>query len=74
MKLIKIIIGSGFLTVILTGSYLKSISVEHSNNDSISTIKEVKSMEEDTLTLNQTSMYITIVDAMIKLRTDVKLR
>ena len=57
MKLIKIIIGSGFLTVILTGSYLKSISVEHSNNDSISTIKEVKSMEEDTLILNQTSMF-----------------
>lgn len=56
MKLIKIIIGSGFLTVILTGSYLKSVSVEHSN-DSISTIKEVKSMEEDTLTLNQPSMF-----------------
>ena len=61
MKLIKIIISSGFLTVILTGSYLKSISIEYSNNDSSSTIKEIKSMKEDTLNLNQPSMFPAIL-------------
>ena len=57
MKFIKIIIVSGFLAVTLTGAYLKSISVEHSKKEPNSTIKEVKNIEEDTLSFNPTSMF-----------------
>tara|TARA_Y100000589_G_scaffold327339_1_gene368955 strand:+ start:347 stop:3358 length:3012 start_codon:yes stop_codon:yes gene_type:complete len=57
MKLTNIIISSGFLTIILSGAYLKSVSIEHSNSDSRSNIKEVKNIEEDTLSFNPTSMF-----------------
>ena len=57
MKLTNIIISSGFLTIILSGAYLKSVSIEHSNSDSRSNIKEVKNIEEDTLSFKPTSMF-----------------